>query len=224
MTRFAPSFTALALIVLTAAAPAPDPLARQLLADSRAINEKSFGFERVEHLAANDGSKRETEVDVDRYDPAAKPSLTLVSVDGKPPTPKTSHDYWKNNAGKPVPNYGRVALLLAAARRVDATHYHVDQVPKSVLPGGGGMMARHLAADLTVDTSGARPFVSQTRLFAPEPFRMMLIAKVDKFEVINRYRPGADGRPRIVEQDFVLVGSGPGMSGTQITHATFRPL
>ncbi len=217
-------FAAVALFAFVAAAPAPDPLARQLLADSRAITEKSFGFERVEHLEASDGHKRETEVDVDRYDPAAKPSLTLVSVDGKPPTPKTSHDYWKNNEGRPVPNYGRVALLLAAARRVDATHYHVDEVPKTVMPGRGGMMARHLAADLTVDSSGARPFVSQTRLFAPEPFRMMLVAKIEKFEVINRYKPGADGRPRIVEQDFVLVGSGPGMSGTQITHATFRPL
>lgn len=224
MKRLALSVAILASVALAAAAPAPDPVARQLLTDSRAVTETSFGFERVEHLETDDGRKHETEVDVDRYDPAAKPRLTLVSVDGKPPTEKTSRDYWRNNEGRPVPNYGRVALLLAAARRIDATHYHVDTVPKSVLPGRNGMMARHLVADLLVDTSGARPFVAETRLFAPEPFRIMLIAKVDKFEVVNRYRLSPDGRPRIVEQDTVISGSGPGMSGLQKTKATFRPL
>jgi len=57
--------TALVLAVTVAAAPAPDPLARQLLADARMVTETSFGFERTEHIDADDGKKRAAEVDVD---------------------------------------------------------------------------------------------------------------------------------------------------------------
>lgn len=210
--------------LIGAALPVADPLARQLIADSHAVTETSFGFERTTRAEATDGKESEKEVEVDRFDPAANPRYRLISVDNKLPKSNKFKEYAKAIEGKPVPNYGRVALLLAVAHRTDATHFHVDDVPKEVLPGQGGMMARHLKADLTVDTSGAKPFVAETRMFAPAPFRMMLIAKVDRFEVVNRYHPGPDGRPRIVSQDVTISGSGPGMSGTQITHAVFRPL
>jgi len=216
----------LAILLAIAAAPAPttDPLTARLLAESRSITETSFGWERVSRAEGTDGRKVETEVDVDRYDPTATPRYRLLTVDGKPPKADKLREYVKAIEKKPAPNYGRVAILLVAARRVDATHYHVDELPKGIITGQGAMMAKHLVADLIVDTSGSKPFVSETRMFAPTPFRMMLIAKVDKFEVLNRYRPGPDGRPRIVEQDVTIAGSWPGQSGTQITRATFRPL
>ena len=214
-------------LLAVAAAPAPvaDPLAQRLIADSRAVTETSFGFERTTRGEGRDGSKVEKEVEIDRYDPTATPRWSLVSVDGRPPGKGKVREYMKQIGSKPAPNYGRVALLLAGARRTDATHFRLDRLPDGFLSGqGSGMMASHLVAELTVDTSGVKPFVSESHVFAPEPFRIMLIAKVDRFDALSRYRPGADGRPRIVAQDVTIAGSGPGMSGTQITHATFRPL
>ena len=202
----------------TAAAPAPDALTQQLVADARAIPAKGFGFERTAHVEG--GGK--TQVRIDRYDPAQPQPWTLISIDGRAPTADERREYAKTSATTPAPSYARVLPLLAVATKVDATHYHVARLPDGFVRPGA--LAKHLVADLTVDTSGARPFVRENRVYATEPFRLYLIAKIDKFDGVSRYAPGSDGKPRIVAQDIVFSGSRPGESGTVITRSTFTPL
>ena len=100
------------------------------------------------------------------------------------PRPKKSR-LWKQSIRNGVPGYARVQTLLAAAHRVDATHYHLDRLPKGFLPRD--MLAEHLVADLTIDASGARPFVREARFYATAPFRMFILSKIDKFDATNHY-------------------------------------
>lgn len=207
---------ALALLFLTTAATAaPDPALRELIRDAKAS--KPVAFERTQRV--DDNGKATTYID--RYDPALTNPWKLVSVDGRAPKAQEIED-WKKSVKNGVPGYARVQTLLAAAHRVDATHYHLDRLPKGFLPRD--MLAEHLVADLTIDASGARPFVREARFYATAPFRMFIVAKIDKFDATNRYAEGPDGAPRIVAQDTLIAGSGPGMSGTQAKHATFAPL
>ncbi len=206
----------LALLAVAAApAPEPDPLLRQLIADARAS--RPVAFERTQRVEDNG----KPSVFVDRYDPALAQPWKLVSVEGRAPKADEIEN-WKKSVKNGVPGYARVALLLAAAQRVDAAHYRVAQLPKGFMPRDS--FAEHLVADLAVDSSGARPFVREAHFYATAPFRMFIVAKIDKFDAINRYATGADGAPRIVAQDTLLAGTGPGMSGTQIKRATFEPL
>ncbi len=206
---------AVALLAAVAAAPAPDPLLKQLLADAKAA--RPVSFERTMRLENN--GKPSTVVD--RYDPASLVPWTLVSFDGRAPK-EDERAEWRKSVKNGVPAYGRLAALIGAAQRVDATHYHVAPLPKGFLQRDG--FADRLVADLIVDTTAARPYVREAHFYATAPFRMFVVAKIDKFDATNRYAPGPDGAPRIVAQDTLIAGSGPGMSGTQIKRATFRPL
>ena len=204
----------LALLALSAAAPAPDPLLQGIAAEAKAA--KPVAFERTERT--EDGTA--THVYVDRYDPARAVPWTLVSVDGRAPKPDDTAA-WRKTTRNGVPGYHRLAGLLAAAQRVDATHYRVQPLPKGFISPSA--LGEHMLADLTVDTAAAKPFVSEVAFRAPAPFRLFVVAKVDRFEAANRYVRGADGVVRIVAQDTLISGSGPGMSGTQVKKATFTP-
>ena len=208
-------FTLALLAALAAAAPPTDPLLAQLLRDAKAT--KPVAFERTQRVEENGKPM----VYVDRYDPVLTEPWKLVSIDGRTPKPDEFGD-WKKTIRNGIPGYARVAALLGAAHRVDATHYHVAPLPKGFITPG--FMAEHLTADLTVDAAAARPYVSVVSFRAPGPFRLFVLSKVDRFEASNHYAPGPDGAPRIVSQDTLIAGSGPGISGTQIKKATFRPL
>lgn len=211
MNRLAPA--AFELIFLIAAA--PDPLQRQLIADAKAT--KPVAFERTlrQELAGK------SVVYVDRYDPARTQPWALVSIDGRAPKPDEM-GAWRTTIRNGVPAYARVAILLGAAEKVDDTHYRVAKMPKGFMSRDG--FADHLSAQLTIDTSAPKPFVREVHFYAAQPFRMFMVVKVDKFDAINRYGPDAGGIPRIVAQDTTIVGSGPGISGAQATHLTFKPL
>jgi len=204
------------LAATTAAAPAPDPLLRQLLADAKAA--RPVAFERTQRIE-DDGKPVATLVD--RYDPALAEPWKLVSVDGRAPKPGELAD-WRRSIKNAVPGYARIAALIGSAQRVDATHYRVAPLPKGFMARDA--LADHLVAEVTIDTSAARPYVREAHFYAREPFRMFVVVKIDKFDGLNRYAPGPGGAPEIVAQDILIAGSGPGMSGTQIKRAMFRPL
>ena len=208
--------SALALLSAVAAAPAPDPVLRQLVADAKA--DKPVAFERTQRV---EDTGKKAIVYVDRYNPALADPWKLVSVDGRAPKSDEMGD-WRKTLRNGVPSYGRVALLLGGAARVDANHYHIAHLPKGFVPRDS--FGEHLLADVVVDTSTSRPFVREARFYAAGPFRMFIIAKIEKFDATNHYAPGPDGVMRIVAQDTVLSGSGPGMSGTEIKHVTFTPI
>lgn len=216
---------AVACAALLAAAPAPDPLLARIVADAATITEASFGFERTTRLEAGGKST----VRVERFRPAATPRWTLASVDGRAPTADEARDYARAADKQPVPNYGRLgAMLRDGAERATAadgnTVYRVTRLPKGSIAANGASMAKHLVGEATIARAGDRPFVAQMRVFAPKPFRMRMVAKVDRFEAVTRYAPGADGRIRVVSQAVTTVGSMLGQSGTMVSRATYAPI
>lgn len=223
---------ALAAPLVIAAASAPDAatLQRTLLAQAQAT--PPLPFERtLRTVASRQEGEQAWRVRVDRYDPAkpAPQRWQLLSVDAKPPTSEAQRDYAGEAASGVVPGYHRLALLLAAPATIvpqanGGTVLRIDRLPPAFLAGNGARMADHLRAELTVASGPKGPYVSRARVYAPEPFRMMLVAKINRFEAVTSYAPDRLGRPRIVEQVMDLEGRIPGRSGTQRTVATFSEL
>jgi hypothetical protein len=205
-----------ALVAATAAAPAPDPVLHRLIADAKAM--RPVPFERTQRI--EDGGK--VHVYVDRYDPATSSGYKLVSVDGHAPAASDSLSDWRRTTRNAPPSYSRLALLLPASKLVDTAHYHVQPLPKKFMAMNA--MGEHAAVDLTIDRTGLRPFVREARFFTTEPFRIMMVVKIESFEAINRYVMDADGGLRIVAQDQTIVMSGLSPISRQEIHATFRPL
>lgn len=221
-----PAIHAACAMLLLGAAPAADPLLARIVADAGRVSESSFAFERSTRIEADGKASAR----IERFQPAATPRWTLVSLDGAAPDAKASQRYAREATGQPVPNYGRLGAMLASgAERMPPgeggeARYRVARLPEGSLPGNGAAMARHLTAEVTIAAGDGRPYVRQARIYAAQPFRMMLIAKVDKFEALTRYAPGADGRVRVLSQDSDVTGKIPGRAGTIRTRATYRPI
>lgn len=199
---------ALAALVL-AAAPAPDALLGRILSDARQVDATSFAWERT--IDATISGKHQ--VRVDRYDPRAPQPWTLLSVDGKPPSAGDLKTYTQLTRQSRPPNYGRVGEVLSAgARRIAPDRYQVDPLPASALDGRMAMFASRLTYEARVTGPADKPYVSEVRVYAAEPFRAKLVAKVEAFEAVSRYSPGPDGRPRIREQVVRVRGSAFGKS------------
>lgn len=194
-----------ALLLVAARPPAAsgyDDLLKQLHAESKRVNEMTFGFERVTE-AIQDGKRT---LRVDRYDPNAASKWTLVSIDGRPPTRDEVHKYEKGLVDWKVPNYGRVAELIEHTKpsRVAPDRYRLDDLPPEILDKRARIFASHVSTELKVGGTPAQPYVTESQVFAPKPFRVMVVAKIDKFIAISRYAPGPDGRPRIRSQEVDL--------------------
>jgi hypothetical protein len=214
------------LVVLAAAAPAPDPVLEQVLAGARAVPLASTSFERTQRsISKEENDAPETRIRVDRWDGR---QLTLVSINGKPPTQKEAEEFRKATAGRPVPGYYRLASFLGqGARRVpDAKGrvvYRVDKLPKGSINIGRDISA-NVSAEAIVDTSGPRPFVSRLRMYLPKPLSFFMVAKLDKFEAESEYRMGPDGRPVLVHQTQLISGAQMGTAGTTTTESHYQPL
>jgi len=197
---------ALAAVLLVAArSPAPsgfDDLLKQLHTESKRVNETTFGFERVTE-AIQDGKRT---LRVDRYDPNAARKWTLVSMDGRPPTRDELQKYDKGLADWKVPNYGRVAELIENTKpsRIAPDRYGLDDLPPEILDKRARIFASHVSTELKVGGPPGEPYVTESQVFAPKPFRVMVVARIDKFVAISRYAPGPDGRPRIRSQEVDL--------------------
>ena len=176
----------------------------------------SVTFERTQRsISTEEDGAPETRLRVDRWDGK---QLTLVSINGKPPTQKEAEEYRKATAGRPVPSYHRLASFLGqGARRVpDAKGrvvYRVDKLPKGSINIGRDISA-NVAAEAIVDTSGPKPFVSRLRIVLPKPLSFFMVAKLDSFEAENEYRLGPDGRPVLVHQKQTISGAQMGTSGS----------
>lgn len=200
---------AIIAVAASAAAPAPDPQLQRIVADARTVDEASFGFERTTDVTL--GGKHQ--VRIDRYDPRAAQRWTLLAINGKPPSPDELKDYAQASRQTRAPNYGRVGLILSGgAARLAPDRYRVQPLPAKALDGRMAMFASHLTWEARVAGPPERPYVIETRAYAPEPFRAKLVAKVDAFEAVTRYAPGADGRPRVREQVVKVRGSALGRS------------
>jgi hypothetical protein len=210
--------------VAARAAPAVDPLLQKIIAGARAVPPSSIRFERTTRAGGRDqNGPVETEVRVDRWDGR---QMTRISINGRPATADEVEKARK--ASTSVAGYHRIAEYLAGgARRTTDTAgqivYHLDRLPKGLISLGGDRSDKFVG-DLTIDTSGAQPFVSRLHFYTPKPFSVMFVAKVDRFDVVNDYRPGADGRPMLVRQVQTIAGAQFGKVGETRTESTYTPL
>jgi hypothetical protein len=210
------------LVVLSAAAPVPDPLLSRLIADARALAPSTMSFDRATSAVQTTASGRG---DADRRtDHWSGKAWTLLSVDGKPPSVEATAKYAKQASGAIIPGYYRLGTFLAATtgKSADAqgrTVYHIDSMPKGSVNAGGDISDR-LAGDATVDTGGGAPYVARLHIYSRTAFHVMLVAKIDNFDVVTDYARTADGKPVLVRSVGVLKGSQFGTDGTQRTETT----
>jgi hypothetical protein len=206
---------AAAAIALVAAAPAADPLQSKLIADAKLFPPSTLSFTRNVTMTQTGDGKTEKSVRVDRWDGK---QWTLVSVDGKPPSADEAAKFRKETAGRPVPGYYRLAgyLNAPASRGTDAQGNTVLKIAK--LPSGSVDMAGDrsdkFGGEAVVATAGPTTYVKQLRVSAREPFRLMVVAKIDRFDIVNDYALGKAGRPVVVRSVQEYAGSRPGESGT----------
>ncbi len=207
--------------VSTAAAPA-DPLLARLLAGANAVPPPALSFDRIAVASETSASGTERHTRVDRWDGRA---WSVLSIDGKPLAPAAAAAALKSTSPDNVPGYYRLAAYLAAnpQRVADPSGGVVYRLAR--LPPGSvaikGAPPDKFAAELSVDAAGPIPYVRRARYFAPQPFRMMMVAKLDHFEATSDYRLNAAGRAELVRQVIDVSGAMFGREGSQHSEFTF---
>lgn len=212
-------------LTLVASPAAADTLQDQLLARMHATDTAAVTFTATTRIARSGKPAQEI---VTRHDPRAVAGQrwSVVSVDGRRPTAKETRDILKAANGSPVPSYARLARWFGAP----ATR--VAQGPGSVtyrwarLPAGGLRIGNHDAsadttAEAVVDTTGT-PFVRQVRLTSTAGFRMMLVAKVERYVFISTFALLPDGRPYPAGQDAEVAGALMGKGGSIATRTRYE--
>ena len=189
-------------------------------------------FERTRTVRdTRDGDAPRTEVD--RFDPKAPKGRqwTLVSVNGRAPTEaeRQEHASFVNDQTV-IPGAWRLDPLLAGpSPKVtpggETTTYSWPRLPKGSLPLSRFDLTANLAAEATVAEVGGKPTVTRLRIFAPEPFRVLAIAKIERMTVTSEYARDSNGRLLLTRQETVQDGNIPGRGkGTLRTEMRFRPL
>lgn len=221
-------WSVMAVAAVAVAAPAAaDAALEQLRRDALAA--PMMAFERT--ASVREADKPEV-VNIDRFDPRARPGQqwTLVSVNGKAPTPDQVKEHAKRVELQPVPGFHRFNSLLAgpptATERQGArTVYRWKQLQKGAAPTGRGPdFSDQLSGEAIVRVDGPRPVLEQVRLHAAEPFAIMGVAKMTKFESITRYAHGSAGH--VLGSQDVDVNVRVPIRGSipTITRTRFKPL
>jgi hypothetical protein len=220
-----------ALALLATALPArADAVLDRLRAEAARADVQ--GFERTTREQKMAAKGPVTEVRVDRFDPKAPAGRqwSLVSVNGRAPTLKEQSEHRKLVSSLPVPGFYRLSAILAGApeRSVDAQGrilYRWNSLPPKSMPTPGPDISTRMAAEAVVEKAGGKPVIRSVRLFAPKPFPVMAVAKVNSFDLMNLYAEGAGGTPVLVAQSGTTDISAPFGQGVRQTSETrFRPL
>lgn len=217
-------FGLLSMALLVGATPAPDPVRDRIIADSRVVNPSGLAFDRTTKSVRSGGGTVTNTHKVERWDGR---KWTLLSLNGKKPTPNQRKEAQKIAASSPVPGYHRMAVLLSGASEssVDAQGRTVLKIP--VLPTGSvrtdsGDISSHLKAEAIVSQRGGQPWIERVKVTAREPFRMNMLIKVLNFEQVSEYRLDASGKPRLASQtadsDGTMFGF-PGGEKSEVTYA-----
>ncbi len=207
------------LISIALILPAPafaDELQQQVLAFAKTVTERDFAFTQT---SFNQRSGEAAKEYVLRYDPrrAAGARWTVVKFEGRAPTAKETAEITKQaNKGR-VPSYGRIANWFGSpAKRIGTGNgtvtYRFASLPKGTINMGSHDASADTVAEAVVNTGGKVPFVERVRYISTKPFRMMMVAKVDKFEAASIYRMFDNGKP-------MLVGGATDMSGSMLGKA-----
>jgi hypothetical protein len=76
-----------------------------------------------------------------------------------------------------------------------------------------------------VDASASTPFVEEVRFVSTKSTRLKLVAVIERFEAMNRYRMMPNGKPAPVESTSEMNGSMMGKQGiirTKVTYSEHR--
>ncbi len=188
---------AVSLVLCAPVAARADTLQQQVLAAARTVGPNDFAF--TETTRAERAGKP-ANTSVARYDPRLPAKWTLLSVDGKPPTARQSASSIKFRAKAKVATYGRIAEWFGApATRVATTPTHATYrfaaMPKGVMMMGPYDASANTAVEAVVNTAGRVPYLERARFTSREPFRMMMVVKVESFVFTATYHVLPDGRP-----------------------------
>jgi hypothetical protein len=234
-------FFALALLAslpltssLAAEASNADALKERIITHARTVTPEDYAYTRTIRTESTEGNKKEERVVVDRWDPS-KPQdqrWTLVSINGQPPTADQLKTYGKETPKRRPAYYGRVAEYFAkpATSATDARGrpvFRLASLPKETVMVMGSDISANAIGELAVNTTGTTPFIEDIRFTSSKSTRVKLIAVIERFEAMTRYRLMPDGKPVPVESTSEMNGSMMGKQGlirTKVSYSDHRAL
>lgn len=195
-------------------APVPafaDALQLQVLASARQAEADVYAFTQTTTVQR---SSEQPKPYVMRFDPARPPGARwmLISSEGHAPTTKESAGATKQANAAPVPSYARIARWFGApavrvATTKDSVTYRFPALPKGTLKIGSHDASADTIAEVIVNTSGKTAFAERIRFISSTPFRMALVAKIERFVFTTTHQLRADGRPVIQQVEGDMSGS-----------------
>ena len=72
-----------------------------------------------------------------------------------------------------------------------------------------------------MNTGGPAPFVERVHFSSARPFRMMMVARIERFDFFSAYAPLPDGRPFPTGTGGDMAGSLLGKAGTLTTRTRY---
>lgn len=217
-----------ALLLVSAAAHADATLDRIVAESSRSA---PVAFERTTRAELRANPDKEPALVVDRYQPKAGAAggWTVVSIDGRKPTPKELEAHAKDNSS-PAPGFHNLHKMMSTpparvTEKDGKTVYAWNRLPKGTIVTPGGDISANLSLEATVEEAGGKPTLSEVRIFAAKPFRVKVVASINRFNVVSYYKPGANGTPFLVAQTAETDVSAPmGLGGKRKSSTSFKPL
>ena len=200
-----------------------DALQQQVLAAAKSVTPADFAFTqslRIERTGTP------AKLVVQRYDPRrGAAGWTLLKVDDRAPTAKESADSAKNSAKGRVPTYARITEWFGApATRIATTPtsvtYRFASLPRGAVKMGSHDASPNTSVEAVVNTAGRIPFVERARFTSNAPFRMFVVAKVERFVFTSTNRLTPDGRP--VPESTMTEFSGSFMGKAQTMKTAMR--
>jgi hypothetical protein len=225
LVAFLPLASALAA---EANSPDIDALKERIIAHARTVTAEDYAYTRTVRVETTEGEKKEENVIVDRWDPA-KPleqRWTLISIDGKPPTSDELKDFRKAVPKRRLAYYGRVAGYFAkpATNATDPRGriiFRFASLPKETVMVMDSDISANATGEVVVNASGATPFIEEVHFVSTQPTRVKLIAKIERFETMIRYRLMPDGKPVPIESTSDMNGSMLGQQGRIRTRVAY---
>src|SRR5687768_13471039 len=215
-----------------AADPGADALKERLIAHARTVTPEDYAYTRTIRTESTEGNKKEERVIVDRWDPA-KPHdqrWTLVSINGQPPNADQLKNYAKESPKRRAVHYGRVAEYFgkpttSATDAKGRTVFRLASLPKDTVVASGSDISANATGELVVETNSGTPFVDEVRFVSTTSTRVKLVAVIERFEAVNRYRMMPNGKPAPVESSSEMNGSMMGKQGivrTKVSYSDVR--